>query len=354
MQKATKQKIIIFVVILILIAIILPFVISLATYDYHFNKRITHENNYFDYLSELNPDFSKEEVSFASNEGQILEGAFYSQASNQSPQALVVWVHGMGVSHENYLAEIEMLTKENYLVFSYDNTGVDDSEGESLKGLSQSPIDLSFALSYLNETEKFADLPLILIGHSWGGFAVSAVSQLNPDMEIDGIVTLAGFWRNINVIEDIAKPYVGNAIKILAPYFTLFEKINFGEFSQLDGITGLSNSDAKVLIIHSKDDNVVTFDGNYEVYYEAFSDDERFEFIEYEDAGHKLTINANSYLRIHDIMHHQMEHDENSEEFLTMNEERLSLITDFNMDVMNNIIEFCDEIATSIPNHTRS
>ncbi len=342
-----NKKIVIVILSVLLVLIIIPSLITFFIYDYYFGKRIIHDNTYFEYLSEQNINFVKEEISFNSDNNQVLHGAFYSQTGNDTPKGLVVWVHGMGVSHENYLAEIEWLTKENYVVFSYDNTGVEDSEGDTLKGLTQAPIDLKYALDYLKDSEQYNELPTILVGHSWGGFAVSAVSELGLPFEVDGIVSLAGFWQNVNVIEDIAKNYVGETVMLIHPFLVIYEKMIFGENAALNGLDGLSNTNAPVLMIHSKDDEVVSFDGNFEVYKEMYEEDPRFTFIEYEDSGHKLTVNADSYERIHDIMHHQVEHDENSEEFLKLNEERLSLIGDFNLDVMNNILDFCDEICSS-------
>ncbi|OON99552.1 MAG: hypothetical protein ATN35_12075 [Epulopiscium sp. Nele67-Bin004] len=343
-----KKKTAIATLLIVAIFFFIPMSITLITYNYHFDKRIYHNNNYFEYLTTLNPDFTKQEVTFPSDEGQLLSGAFYSQQTNDDPKGLLVFVHGMGVSHENYLAEIEWLTRENYVVFSYDNTGVEDCEGTSLKGLTQAPLDLQHAIQYIYSLDGGKDVPIILIGHSWGGFSVATVSQLGLEKDVDGIVTLAGFWRNINVIEDIAKIYVGDVVTLLRPYLMLYEKYLFGENSNLNGVTGLGSTNAQVMIIHSEDDPIVRYEGNFEMYNTNFGEQDRFTFVGYDDAGHKLTVNKASYERIHDIMHHQMEHDENSLEFLKLNEERLSLIGDFNYDVMNNIVEFCDRVVGDI------
>ncbi len=332
-------------IVILIIFFIIPSIITVFTHNYYFDKRINHKNNYYEYLSGLNQDFIKENVSFVSNNGQELHGAFYSQKGNDTPKGLIIWVHGMFLNHENYLAEIEWLTRENYVVFSYDNTGVDDSEGDSLVGLSQAPIDLSYALNHLHENEIYSGIPHILIGHSWGGFAVSSVYELPVSYEVDGIISLAGFWQNINVIEDIASNHIGNFVVFMHPALMLYEYMLFGENSSLDGISGLSNLEAPVLMIYSVDDEVVDFDGNYTVFKEYFENNPRFTFKEYQDAGHKLTIKAESYDKIHDIMHHQLEYSEDSGEFITLEEERHSLILDFNLDVMNDILNFCNNIC---------
>lgn len=344
---STKKKFYI-IFTLIFILFIIPLTITIFIFNYHFGKRVVHENNYFTHLNELNPNFIKNEISFPSNNGQILRGAFYSQSDNTSPKGLLIMIHGHKVNHDNYLAEIEWLTKENYVVLSYDNTGVSMSDGDSLKGLTQGPIDLSYALSYLYNSQQYSDIPHILIGHSWGGFSVSSVYALdNVAYEVDGIISLAGFWRNINIIEDIAKIYTGNIIELLRPYLILYEKVLFAENSNIDGIKGLSNINVPVLLIHSKDDQITRFDSNYLVYYNLFQDNSRFTFQEYEDAGHKLTVTQESYDRIHDIMHHQMDLAITDPHYQELEDERLDLISELNLDVMNDILNFCNDITNA-------
>lgn len=344
-KKNTNKKIYVILTVIILLLVIIPVLITYFTHNYHFNKRVYHQNNYYAYLTELNPNFVREEVEFSNIDNLTLRGGLHYQKDMTSPKGLLVWVHGMGVNYENYLAEIEWLTKEGYVVFSYNNTGVDTSGGDDLKGLLQAPLDLQYALKYIYSLEVYNDIPNILIGHSWGGFAVATVSQLDIPRPVDGIVTLAGFWRNINVIEDIANYYVGDIVSLLVPYLTVYENFLFGEYSSLNGIDGLNGATAPVMIIHSKDDIIVSHENNYLYYKNIFQANPRFTFIDYDTAGHKLTINKASYDRIHDIMHHQMELDESDTHWQELEEERLELITDFNFDVMNNILEFCNNIS---------
>lgn len=344
-SKTRLKKVSLLLAGLFFLFFVLPMAITYFTHQYHFGKRIVHENNYFSFLSQEIPGFSREIVHFPSNEGDILEGGFFYQEGLTQPKALLVWVHGMGVNYENYLGEISYLTQEGYLVFSYNNTGVDTSQGESLKGLTQAPLDLQSALVYLSDFGEFDDIPLILIGHSWGGFSVATVSQLPLPRPVDGIVTLAGFWRNINVVEDIATYYVGNVMSLLVPYLTLYENFLFGENAKLNGVSGLAQSSAPVLMIHSKDDIIVNYENNFLYYQQIFGDNPRFTFSSYEEAGHKLSINKDAYNRIHDIMHHQMDLLETDSHYQELEEERLSLIQDFNQAVMGEISDFCQNIV---------
>lgn len=341
------RRIIIITVSLLTIFLLIPFIITHVTHSYHFGKRTDFKNDYYEYLYAKNNDFTKEEHSFVSNEGQVLRGAFYSQEGNDDPKGLLIWVHGMKVSHENYLAEIEFLTKENYIVFAYDNTGTNYSDGDSLKGLLQAPIDLQHALNYIYDLNLYNDLPNILIGHSWGGFSVSTVSQLKLKREVDGIVTLAAFWKNVNVIMDIAEYYVGPAMTLLTPYLNVYENILFKDYKHLNGIDGLKASNCEVLMIHSKDDIIVNYENNYSKFYEQFKTNNKFTFKSYDDYSHTLTLDAASYDRIHDIIHHQYEYEVDDSRYIELNNERLSLIENLNMVVMDDILLFCDNISNN-------
>lgn len=342
-----NKKYIQIALIILVIILVIPMVITYAIHDHYFGKRVVHSNNYYEYISSENTGFSREKVSFESDKGQKIEGAFYFDETLEEPNSIIIWVHGMGVNYDNYLGEIEFLTNQGYIVFSYNNTGVDLSEGDSLVGLIQAPIDLQHALIYLHQLEIFNEIPNILIGHSWGGFSVATVSQLDIPRPVDGIITLAGFWKNTNIIEDIAKYYVGDIVEILMPYLSAYESFIFKENSKINGLDGLKNTDCPVLMIHSEDDVIVQSKSNFDVYKSEFENNERFTFKLYENAGHKLTINKESYERIHDIMHHQMALNAEDEHYIELDQERLSLIRDFNTQVMTDITEFIGNIISN-------
>lgn len=339
-----KKKLILVTMVTVFLLFVIPFSITFGMHNYYFGERTLDDNNYYEYLSSQNTDLMRDEVSFISNEGQRLKGAFYTQKNNLNEKGLIIWVHGLAVNHENYLPEIEYMTKEGYTVFSYDNTGVNESEGDSLKGLTQSVLDLQKALDYVYELELYNDMPNILIGHSWGGYAVSTVSQLELKRPVDGIVSLAGFWRNINVIEDIGRSRVGDIASLLVPYLVLYEKQLFGDYSSLNGIEGLKASTCHVLMIHSKNDTMVQYKNNFKVYQEIFKDNSRFTFKSYENAGHKLTIEFDSYERIHDILHEIHHFEKDSVEYQELIRERETLLGDYNLEVMNDIVDFCENI----------
>ncbi len=331
----SKKKIILILIFLFALFFIIPMTTTIGIHSYYFGGRTEYENTYYEYLTSKNSDFTREEITFDSYDNE-LTGFFYSQKNVTEYKALLVWVHGMNVSHENYMSEYNYLTSLGYLIFAYDNTGVNYSEGSRLKGLSQSPLDLQVALNCLYDLEKYNDLKTILIGHSWGGFSVCAVNELELKKEVDGIISLSGFWKNINVVIDIGEYYVGGIVNLLKPYLILYEKILFNEYSSINGIDGLKNTSCDVLIVQSKDDVIVQYENNYLVYKEEFKNENRFTFIEYDDFGHNITIEKDAYDRIHDIMHYEYTPE--------LDLERNQLIEKLNYTVLNDIINFLNNV----------
>ena len=70
------------------------------------------------------------------------------------------------------------------------------------------------------------------------------------------------------------------------PYVSLYEHLKFGKYATYSATDGFANTDAGIMIIHSKDDTTVLPENGYDKFYDMYGDDARFSFIEYEDRGH--------------------------------------------------------------------
>lgn len=118
-----------------------------------------------------------------------LNGWFYGE-NNVSPKGLIIFSHGMGVTSEYYLPEILYFAEAGYKVFAFDNTGYGTNKGQFL-GFPQAVLDLKCAIDYADD----GTLPITLIGHSMGGYAVCCVlNHLNLSKHnIKNIVTYAAF-----------------------------------------------------------------------------------------------------------------------------------------------------------------
>lgn len=278
-------------ILLFLVFLIIPMMITIYLYNQAFGGRVDTMEDGFARLQSSFPGFQRTAASFPSDQGQELQGYFYYY-DQASVKGLIVMAHGMGGGHASYLTEAQYLCANGYLVFAYDNTGTNESEGDSLIGLSQSGIDLHHALTFLEQIPALRQYPLMLYGHSWGGFAVATVS--NYPHSVTAIVSVAGFEENSNVLKQQGRAMVGDFISLFMPYVNLYERLLFGSAASHTGISGLSNTDARVMIIHSEDDSIVDYQENFMHYRAAFDGDPRFTFLSLTSQGHGAVLKKSS------------------------------------------------------------
>ncbi|MEG1895560.1 MAG: alpha/beta fold hydrolase, partial [Oscillospiraceae bacterium] len=217
-----SKKLWLWVAALVTIFFIIPMALTAHLYNDVFGVRVDVTDNYYDYIKEKRPGFIREGVKFSSNRGQQLQGYFY-RYSAEDYKGLVVMAHGMGGGQDSYIAEAQYLAKNGYLVFCYDNTGTNESEGKAHIGLSQSTIDLDYAISFVESITELGRFPLVLYGHSWGGFAVTSVGNFNHNVK--GIVSVAGFEKNSNVLKQQGRKLLGDFVGVFMPYVNLYERI---------------------------------------------------------------------------------------------------------------------------------
>ena len=237
----------------ILIFSVVSMIVVKYIYDGQFPRYDRHDETVTAGLrfSELEADYPRELVSFQSGENH-LQGYVYGGHQNQG---LVVVVHGLGGGADSYLAQITYFVDQGWRVFAYDATGSFDSEGESTKGFPQALLDLDAALTYICAEPDFADLPLLLFGHSWGGYAVANI--LHYDYEIEGVASVSGPNSSMSMVLEQGRRMMGGFINTQYPYLWLYQRILFGETASLAAIDTINASDVPVLIVHGIEDEMV-------------------------------------------------------------------------------------------------
>lgn len=280
-----KKKIIIssIIIFLILILVIIPFGVSIYLYNQYFGIRYETYEPLSLSLDDF-PELKRDKYEFNSNKGQKLVGYNYYYTKNNI-KGIIIFSHGFGGGgHNSYMDCANYFTKNGYYVFAFDNTGNDESEGKSVNGLPQGVIDLDYAISFVERQEEFEDLPIMLFGHSWGGYSVTSV--LNYHTEIKSVVSLAGFNKSSDLIKSQGEELVGNIVNVLMPYINIYEKLKFGDYASNTSMSGFEKTNANIMIIHSEDDDVVQKKYGYDIYYEKYNNSQRFTFISYENKGH--------------------------------------------------------------------
>ena len=196
--------------------------------------------------------YPREEVRFNSGKNQ-LQGFIYGGSNDRG---LVVISHGLGGTADAYLPMIMYFVDNGWRVFAFNNTGVSGSEGKNMRGFPQSVIDLDAALHYVKESSSLKDLPVMLVGHSWGGYATSAV--LNYDHNVNAVVNFAAFNNGRELHKNIGVQQAGVFYHFLSPHFWAIERHRFGSKMKLTAVDGINKSGIPVMIIHSSDDALIS------------------------------------------------------------------------------------------------
>jgi len=192
--------------------------------------------------------------SFSSSLGHTLNGFFYSYP-DPIPGRLVIFEHGMGGGHTAYMKEIELLCRKGLMVLAYDHSGCMSSEGDTTGGFARSLRDLDDCLNSLQKMRGFARLDISVMGHSWGGFSAMNIGALHP--EVRRIVALSGFTSVRDIIEQNFKGLLKNTGNRL----WLEAKAEDPEYARIEAFESLKKTPARVLLIHSEDDQTVSVAG---------------------------------------------------------------------------------------------
>jgi len=209
-------------------------------------------SNYF--YDHYRDDYPREHHSFRSGK-RTLSGYLYGA---QNTKGLLVFAHGIGLGHESYLQEILWMVDHGWRVFAYDATGCGESEGSGTRGLVQSALDLDAALAYVESKEEFAGLPICLMGHSWGGYAVAA--GLYFEHKIVASASISGYAIPLEMMMRFAKATMGKWTELLRPFVAFHNWLLFGKHAKLTAIDGINRTNTPIMLIHGTGDELILYD----------------------------------------------------------------------------------------------
>lgn len=205
-------------------------------------------------LDRIKEKVDKEEVSFYSDDVLLKGNYFYVK----KPKGIVLMAHGIRSGGDDYLNIVLYFIKHNYNVFSFNYKGTYDSEGDSTVGLCESLVDVDHAIDYLLSNSKYNKLPLFLFGHSWGGYAVSSVLSLQD--KIKACACVSGMNSGYTMMVEKASQYVGKLSSTAKPFFDIYQKLLFKEYTKYNATMGINKSNIPIVIAHGVDDKVIVFD----------------------------------------------------------------------------------------------
>lgn len=241
----------------VLLIMIIALLLSAILYESVFGKRFEiYDSAHLPDLKDYKGLIS-DPVTFPSKRGYKYTGFYYHDEGYDSFRGLIVFSHGIFDGQLNFLPEIAYFARRGYKIFAFDNSGSHLSGGKSLRGLPQSAEDLDAALSYVTKTNT---LPLYLFGHSWGGYAVSAVHCYHL-YDIRAVFVQSGFNSTSEMVLEEGSAMMGRWIYVLKAYIKLYERMKYGKaagYTAHKGIARASANGTKFLILHSTDDKTIS------------------------------------------------------------------------------------------------
>ena len=223
-----------------------------------------------------------ESFSFTGDRGQRLAGEIYYRGKLRTDR-LIIFEHGMGCGHVAYMREIDLITRHGYTVVTYDHTGTRLSGGEHIGGFSQSLCDLEHCIGAIRADERFKSSSLSVIGHSWGGFSAMNSPAICP--EITHTVAISGFISSKEIQDQV---FCG-PLKLYRKAAYEAELEDFPKHAKIDAVSTLKNSNTKALIIHSRDDETVSYERHFMKLEAAMGGNERVQFLTLDGKRHNPT-----------------------------------------------------------------
>ena len=193
----------------------------------------------------------QEAYTFNNSEGIEIHYFFYYY-ENYKDDKIILFLPGLGPGHASYMREIETLAKRGYKVLTLDYTGCGESKGPYLGSLNTPTRDTIELLNLLN-----LDKPIIVMGHSLGGFTALKVAYLRKE------ITKAVVMSPIITI----RPMIFNASKskFITHFVLKYERKVGKEIDKIDLISYLKTTEDNILFIQSADDPMVPYETSLKV-----------------------------------------------------------------------------------------
>lgn len=184
-------------------------------------------------------DYTIKSVVFESESGNKLNGWFLTPDSGRN-QTTLLFMHGNGGNIFTQYSGLIPLVRKGFRILLFDYSGYGFSEGKATR--KNILLDGISALKYINRDNYNVKDRIIIYGQSLGGHLAANVAAMYPDL-CDGLVIEGAFTSH----KDIAAHRAG-----------LFGRIFVSEQYSAKEAIGMFKK--PVLVIHSKDDEVIPYE----------------------------------------------------------------------------------------------
>ncbi|MBQ1410165.1 MAG: alpha/beta hydrolase [Oscillospiraceae bacterium] len=337
---------------LLALATCLAWLITEKIYEGLLEERIESKSYYKMYLEDF-AGLQATQYEFSSDQGQKLVGYLYY--TNKAPQGIIIFSHDLGSGQNYYMDCANYFAQNGFYVFTFDGTGHDESEGDGIRGLRQGVIDLDYAISFVETSGNFPELPIGLFGHGLGGYSACAVLDKHP--EVKAVVSCSGFNKPADMIKGLLKNAMGGWSNLLMMFFKLHDWRRFGSDTSLTAMDGLAASEAAVMIINSEDNDTVPMELGFDKFYQKYKDDSRFVFVRCQEGNHAPFIDSSYLNELQEVSknwENTLDYDTTAQEnreryqmeedaFWKENLDRERWTNRLNLDLMGKILSFYNE-----------
>ena len=119
-------------------------------------------------------------------------------------------------------------------------------------------MDLHAALAYIEKDPDLSKLKKCTLGHSWGGYASTAV--LNFDHDVAAACAMSGFNDPYTISVETSKGMLGSVLgSCMGPFIRHKNKKLFGSYADLTATDGINKAGIPVLITHADKDDFIGY-----------------------------------------------------------------------------------------------
>lgn len=248
--KKYVKRVLVALLIFILSFSVISMIVTVVFFHTAFPRSDELSDFSYSYTQMADEGYPYQKVEFTSG-GNTLSGYYYAP---DNPAALVVIAAGFGDSGASHLSEMKTFVDNGYGVLCYDATGVGESEGSGKVGLSQPALDLRAALHYTAEDDRFSDLPILLYGHSAGGYATATCVD---DPRVKAAVIISAFDNPVQLMRESARDHVGLLADIEYPFLNIGNALTFGSEGGLRASVCMADADIPIAVIEGSDDKII-------------------------------------------------------------------------------------------------
>ena len=201
---------------------------------------------------------NREEIVFPYKEYNLMGYLYQTEIERKG---LIISAHGM-----NSLADGEHAQYQSYYldkgwdIFAFDMVGCGRSEGKGILSLAESRFCVESAIEAMKE--KYEDVPICLIGHSWGGYGVVAATN---NYHVNCVIEFSGFNEPRDLMLGMANKTTPLASLTAFGFDLALQAFEGNKAYYKASEAVINNPDINYYLIHGENDDVVPIK-NYSIY----------------------------------------------------------------------------------------